>query len=108
LKEILGLESYAYPLKNVFFENPILVPEPKNDWEAQAVFNPAAIHEKGRVHIVYRAMSNDNTSVMGYASSADGVHITERLPTPIYVAAQRLPRRKFVPGRQIPAVKTPG
>jgi predicted GH43/DUF377 family glycosyl hydrolase len=89
LKEILGLESYAIHLKR-FFENPILLPEPKNDWETQAVFNPAAIYEKGRVHIVYRAMSNDNTSVMGYASSADGVHITERLPTPIYV-----PRKNF-------------
>ena len=46
--------------------------------------------KSGKVRIFYRAMSNDNTSVVGYASSADGVHITKRLPEPVYV-----PREDF-------------
>jgi beta-1,2-mannobiose phosphorylase / 1,2-beta-oligomannan phosphorylase len=96
LKEILNIESNAPKLKR-FFDNPILLPNPQNAWEAQAVFNPAAIYEKGRVHIVYRAMGNDNTSVMGYASSSDGVRITERLPNPIYVPRKDF-EAKFVPG----------
>jgi len=96
LREILGIETNAVKLKR-FFDNPILLPNKQNEWEAQAVFNAAAIYEKGRVHIVYRAMSNDNTSVLGYASSADGTRITERLPNPIYVPRKDF-EAKHVPG----------
>ena len=96
LRGILNIETNAPTLKR-FFDNPILLPNPQNAWEAQAVFNPAAVYEKGRVHIVYRAMSNDNTSVMGYASSADGTRITERLPNPIYVPRKDF-EAKFIPG----------
>ena len=80
-----------------FEKNPIIAPVGEHAWESQATFNPAAIYESGKVHILYRAMSGDNTSVLGYASSLDGVHISERLPEPVYV-----PRidyeRKQVPG----------
>jgi len=69
-------------------ENPILVPE--RAWEKKAVFNPAAIRLSDRVHIVYRAMSEDDTSVLGYAWSKDGIHIDYRDPEPIYV-----PREPF-------------
>jgi beta-1,2-mannobiose phosphorylase / 1,2-beta-oligomannan phosphorylase len=96
LREILGIETDTLKLKR-FFDNPILLPNPQNKWEAQAVFNPAAIYEQGRVHIVYRAMSNDNTSVLGYASSSDGERITERLPEPIYVPCKEF-EAKLVPG----------
>ena len=64
--------------------NPILLPLKEHAWEEQAVFNPAAIYLEGQVHIVYRAMSNDNTSVFGYAISPDGVKISYRSPEPIY------------------------
>ncbi|MEM2921409.1 MAG: hypothetical protein QXF26_03735, partial [Candidatus Bathyarchaeia archaeon] len=69
-------------------ENPIIVP--KLSWESKATFNPVAIYLDGRVHIVYRAMSDDNTSVLGYAYSKDGIHIDYRHPEPIYV-----PREEF-------------
>ncbi len=68
-----------------FDENPILERIPEHPWEAKDVFNPAAIYLDGKFHIVYRAMSHDNTSVFGYASSLDGLHIEERLDHPIYV-----------------------
>jgi beta-1,2-mannobiose phosphorylase / 1,2-beta-oligomannan phosphorylase len=77
--------------KFVRFEgNPIISPAPDLDWQALAVFNPAAIYEDGRVHLLYRAQGIDGTSVIGYASSRDGFHIDENLDTPVYV-----PREDF-------------
>jgi beta-1,2-mannobiose phosphorylase / 1,2-beta-oligomannan phosphorylase len=67
-----------------FEGNPIIAPIAEHAWESQATFNPAAIYEDGKVHILYRAMSGDNTSVIGYASSPDGVDIGERSPEPVY------------------------
>lgn len=64
-------------------ENPILVPQ-GNTWEARAVFNPGAIALDGHIHLLYRAMSADNTSVFGYAESTDGIHFA-RSPEPAYV-----------------------
>jgi len=66
-----------------FLENPILKPIEVHAWESREVFNPAAIYLQGRVHLIYRAMGNDNISRLGYAVSSDGVHIDERLAEPI-------------------------
>ena len=77
--------------------NPIISPRPEFNWEAKATFNPAAVYEDGKFHIVYRAMSRDNTSVFGYASSKDGVHIDERSLTPIYVPRANF-EKKLKPG----------
>ncbi len=71
-------------------ENPILVPNPKNAWEKNAVFNAAAIDIDDTVRILYRAMGDDNTSVLGYAASKNGVKINDRLDVPAYV-----PREDF-------------
>lgn len=65
-------------------KNPIISPVSEHTWEAKAVSNTAAFEEDGKIHLVYRAVSNDNTSVMGYAISEDGFTISERLPEPIY------------------------
>lgn len=73
-----------------FIGNPIITPDQSHPWEAQAVFNPAAILLGGVIHLLYRAMSMDNTSTIGYASSKDGLNIIERLPDPVYV-----PRAEF-------------
>jgi predicted GH43/DUF377 family glycosyl hydrolase len=67
-----------------FDDNPILMPKLELDWQATAVYNPAAIYLDGKVHILYRAQSRDNTSSVGYAASRDGVHIDENLDYPIY------------------------
>jgi beta-1,2-mannobiose phosphorylase / 1,2-beta-oligomannan phosphorylase len=82
---------------NRFVGNPIIKPEPNLSWQAKEVFNPAALYEFGRVHLVYRAMSNDNTSVIGFASSADGYNFEERLPEPIYTPRENF-EAKLVPG----------
>ncbi len=65
-------------------DNPIIVPNPSLDWQKNGTFNPAAIYEDGRVHILYRAQGADGVSRVGYASSKDGLHIDENLTTPIY------------------------
>jgi predicted GH43/DUF377 family glycosyl hydrolase len=65
-------------------ENPILKPVESHAWEKKAVFNAAAIDLNDTVHILYRAMGDDNTSVMGYAASKNGVKISERDAEPAY------------------------
>ena len=71
-------------------ENPILKPIPEHPWESKAVFNAASFELGGTIHILYRAMGEGDTSVIGYATSKTGTKITERLPEPIYV-----PREDF-------------
>ena len=71
-------------------KNPIIAPRKGVAWESTATFNPGAIELGGKIHILYRAMSADNTSVFGYASSKDGVTIDTRSADPIYV-----PRESF-------------
>jgi beta-1,2-mannobiose phosphorylase / 1,2-beta-oligomannan phosphorylase len=65
--------------------NPILTPIAEHPWESSHVLNPTAIELEGKTHILYRAVGPENTSVIGYARSNDGVHINERLAEPIYV-----------------------
>jgi len=77
--------------------NPIITPRPEFSWEAKATFNPAAIYEQGKFHLIYRAMSHEDTSVFGYASSYDGVSIDERLSFPIYVPTESF-EQKLRPG----------
>ncbi|MBI2673743.1 MAG: hypothetical protein HYX23_00460 [Candidatus Zambryskibacteria bacterium] len=78
-------------------ENPIITAKKNRPWEAETTFNPGAICLDGKVHIVYRAMSEDNISVFGYAASKDGFHIDERLPEPIYIPREPF-EQKLMPG----------
>ena len=80
-----------------FEENPVISPK-GNSWESKATFNPAAIDLKGKIHILYRALSGDNTSTIGYASSIDGVRINERLSEPIYVPREDFESKKIEGG----------
>jgi beta-1,2-mannobiose phosphorylase / 1,2-beta-oligomannan phosphorylase len=65
-------------------ENPIISPTDHPSWQSKATFNPTAFHHDGKVHIVYRAIGEDESSALGYASSQDGYNIDERLPYFIY------------------------
>jgi predicted GH43/DUF377 family glycosyl hydrolase len=77
--------------------NPIISPRIEITWEAKATFNPAAIYYDGLVHLIYRAMSFDNTSVFGYANSENGFDIKERLSMPIYEPRESF-EQKLRPG----------
>ncbi len=70
--------------------NPVIKPIFENKWESCGTFNPAVIEIDGITHILYRAVGDDGGSVIGYATSKDGIHIDERLPYPIY-----RPREEF-------------
>lgn len=72
------------PLFKRFEENPIIRPNTENVWETKATFNPAALFETGKVHLLYRAIGEGDVSVLGYAASADGRTVDERLSEPVY------------------------
>jgi beta-1,2-mannobiose phosphorylase / 1,2-beta-oligomannan phosphorylase len=95
VKDLLSFPENEFSLKRNP-KNPIIKANPKNPWEAKATFNAGAIYEGGKIHILYRAMSEDNTSVIGYASSKDGLTINERLNEPAYIPREDF-ERKGVP-----------
>ena len=80
-----------------FSQNPIIIPLPYHDWESEATFNAAAIANDEKVHILYRAMGKDNTSVLGYARSDNGSQISKRLPEPVYIPCKDF-EKKARPG----------
>ena len=59
-------------------------------WECADTFNPAAVEKDGKICILYRAEDDPNagiggrTSRIGYAESADGVHLDYRQATPVF------------------------
>jgi len=57
--------------------NPILTPT-GSSWESKAVFNAGAIYLGGKIHLVYRAISEDNTSCLGYARLSDDGHTLKK------------------------------
>jgi beta-1,2-mannobiose phosphorylase / 1,2-beta-oligomannan phosphorylase len=85
----VGIDKVPIKLRR-FAGNPIIVPISVHGWESRATFNPAAVYEKGRVHLIYRAIGGGDVSVFGYASSTDGLFVNQRLSRPAYV-----PREKF-------------
>ena len=68
-------------------ENPILKPNPNNQWEELCVLNPAAIYdEKSKTfYMIYRAAGNDKTHIihLGLATSKDGIHFTRESDKPL-------------------------
>ena len=67
-------------------ENPVLIPNPDNDWEAEATFNGCPIVVNDKVVLLYRAVSLPLTigdtkrrvSSIGYASSSGGLRFNDR------------------------------
>lgn len=98
LADLLEQLVFTAGREMVRFEgNPIVAPVAEHKWEAKGTFNPAAILLDGKVRILYRAMSDDNTSVIGYASSVDGVHVSKRNDEPVYTPREAF-EQKLVPG----------
>ena len=63
--------------------NPIIRPSDYS-WESKATFNPTAFESEGKIHIVYRAIGEDDSSVLGYAYTHDGLNIEGRPTYHIY------------------------
>lgn len=63
-----------------YSKNPILIPNESNWWESKAVFNCAASYDGDNLHMLYRAVGEDENYIsrIGYASSKDGFCFTRR------------------------------
>ena len=96
--ELLHREKIHMQGLDRFSGNPIIEPNPENAWESKSTFNPGAIYANKKIHIIYRAMSKDNTSVFGYASSVDGLNVTKRLEKPIYIPREDFESKKVPNG----------
>lgn len=73
--------------------NPIIAPRPGYAWEAKGTLNPAAIDLGDKIHVLYRAVSDNDISTVGYANSHDGLLIDERSDKPIYFPRAVFERR---------------
>ncbi|MBO4540936.1 MAG: glycosidase, partial [Bacilli bacterium] len=66
--------------------NPILKPNPQNDWESLCVLNPAVIYDEKRGEFVmfYRAAGNgeEHRIYLGLATSQDGIHFERKSDQP--------------------------
>lgn len=91
-----GDKAYSTIVRK-YHKNPIISPRGHTTWDSRAAFNSAAIYEDGKVHFLYRALGDKDLSVLGYATSSDGMTIDERSDEPIYI-----PREPFeTPGGSI-------
>ncbi len=65
-------------------KNPIIKPI-RDDWEACATFNPAAIYKNGKIHVLYRACGDyiKYAASLGYAAFDKDLNLIERSETPI-------------------------
>jgi predicted GH43/DUF377 family glycosyl hydrolase len=52
---------------------------PRGDgWESAGTFNPAVVRRGAEFVMLYRAQNHSGTSVLGYATSRDGIHFVRR------------------------------
>ena len=87
-----GDSNYTAPIFpllpfNQYAGNPILSPNPANDWESAFLYNPTAIVLNETIFLLYRAQNASKTSSIGLAWSTDGYNFT-RLNTPIIYATE--------------------
>ena len=70
--------------------NPILKPNPENQWEERCVLNPAVIYDDKNEEFVmlYRAAGNDvrHQIKLGLATSKDGIHFVRQSDKPAFEA----------------------
>jgi len=68
--------------------NPILRPNPENEWESLCVLNPAVVYDYEREEfvMVYRCAGNDvrHEIKMGLATSKDGIHFERQCTEPVF------------------------
>jgi predicted GH43/DUF377 family glycosyl hydrolase len=76
---LLGFEQYP--------GNPILSPDPANNWESAYLYNPSAIVVDDTVFLLYRAQNKSKTSSIGLAWSKDGYNFV-RYHHPILQATE--------------------
>ncbi|MFH1478738.1 MAG: hypothetical protein ABIG92_03055 [Candidatus Omnitrophota bacterium] len=91
-----------------FNKNPIIVPNSINEWETEGTFNPAALYDDGKVHLLYRAIGRGGMSCFGYASTKDGLHIDETLPEPAYIPREQFEGARTRPSQRVDLYRSGG
>lgn len=95
------LDAMNEDARNTFLtrapHNPIAKPIPEHSWENKWVFNAGAVELGDSIHMLYRAMGQDNTSTLGYVRLNDGITVDERLPEPVYVPREDFEIKKRLP-----------
>ncbi len=89
-----------------FYKNPIIVPNSINEWETEGTFNPAALYDDGKVHLLYRAVGRGGISCLGYASSRDGFHIEDLSSKPAYYPRKSFEGVNTAPSRRVDLYKS--
>jgi predicted GH43/DUF377 family glycosyl hydrolase len=71
---------------NKYINNPILEPEPSNEWESLCVCNPGAWYEDGKYYLLYRAAGGDREHYIhfGLAESEDGYQFRRVSEQPVF------------------------
>lgn len=72
---------------NQYPGNPILSPNPANNFESAYLYNPTAIVLNETIFLLYRAQNESKVSTVGLAWSTDGINF-ERLNRPIIEATE--------------------
>lgn len=69
-----------------FEGNPIISPNPDNNWESLITCNPGVIHDGEKFIMLYRCAGNDECHVIrfGMAESSDGFHFTRVSDQPVF------------------------
>ena len=101
-KKIVGKIKLEQSVKlKKLAQNPIIKPS-LYSWESKATFNPAAFEADGKIHIVYRAIGEDDASSLGYAYTYDGLNIEGRPTYHIYKRHfnynENLPKIDYISG----------
>ncbi|MCX6803935.1 MAG: hypothetical protein NTY48_05195, partial [Candidatus Diapherotrites archaeon] len=66
-------------------QNPLIAPNSGHVWESKATFNPASLLIDGKTYLMYRALSQENISTLGFAQVRNDFSV-ERLNEPVYVS----------------------
>jgi predicted GH43/DUF377 family glycosyl hydrolase len=69
-----------------FAGNPVMAPNPENEWESLITCNPGVIYDKGIFYMLYRCAGNDENHVIrfGLATSTDGFHFKRESNHPVF------------------------
>lgn len=81
---LLGFKEYP--------NNPIMFPNPGNNWESAYLYNPSAIVIDNKVWLLYRAQNSSRTSSIGLAWSDDGYNFT-RYSKPVLTGTESYERK---------------
>jgi predicted GH43/DUF377 family glycosyl hydrolase len=82
-KKTILKKDQVKPRLTKSLQNPIMSPR-SYSWESKATFNPTAFKGEDKIHIIYRAVGEDDSSVLGYAYTYDGLNIDGRPSYHIY------------------------